>query len=117
MKTLQASVMGLCGLLAFAEAAAQALPQAMRLENGRVRVVEVTHLPGAARPRHVRAHDQIIVFLDDCRYERTDPETGEKAVRERKAGEVIWHGRGEVAPELVNVGSKPYRTLVIELKE
>ncbi|MCL6506294.1 MAG: hypothetical protein K6T59_04640 [Bryobacteraceae bacterium] len=117
MKRVQMSVLGLCGLLVCGEAAAQALPQAVRLENGRIRVVEITHPPGAARARHVRAHDQIIVFLDDCRYERTDPETGEKAVRERKAGEVIWHGRGEAAPELVNVGSKPYRTLVIELKE
>jgi hypothetical protein len=104
-------------MLALADAAAQALPQAVRLENARIRVVEVTYLPGVARSRHVREQDQIIVFLDDCRYERKDPDTGEKTVRERKAGEVIWHGRGEVAPELVNVGAKPYRTLVIELKE
>lgn len=117
MKTFALRIACVCGLFGFSHAAAQDPPQAVRLENGRVRVVEVTHLPGAARPRHVRTHDQIIVFLDDCRYERTDPETGEKTVRERKAGEAIWHGRGEIAPVLVNVGPRPYRTLVIELKE
>lgn len=86
------------------------------LENVRARVTEVTYAPGAPRDRHIRATDQIIVFLDDCKYERTDSKTGEKTVRERKSGDVIWHGRGEDAPALVNVGAKPYRTLVIELK-
>lgn len=117
MKTVVLRAACICGLLGFSNAATEDPPQAVRLENGRVRVVEVRHAPGAARPRQVRAHDQIIVFLDDCRYERTDPETGEKTIRERKAGEVIWHGRGEIAPVLVNVGPRPYRTLVIELKE
>jgi hypothetical protein len=45
-----------------------------------------------------------------------DSETKEKTVRERKSGEVIWHNKGEDAPVLINLGSKPYRTLVIELK-
>jgi hypothetical protein len=47
---------------------------------------------------------------------RTDPKTGEKTVRERKSGGVIWHDKGEDAPVLKNVGSRPYRTLTIELK-
>jgi hypothetical protein len=37
-------------------------------------------------------------------------------VRERKAGEVIWHDKGEDAPVLINLKPKAYRTLVIELK-
>jgi hypothetical protein len=86
------------------------------LENPRVRVTEVTSLPGTARDRGVRATDQVIVFLDDCRYRRTDPQTGEKTIRERKSGDVIWHDKGEDAPVLENLGAKPYRTLVIELK-
>ncbi|HZT32376.1 MAG TPA: hypothetical protein VFA33_20980 [Bryobacteraceae bacterium] len=93
-----------------------ALPTQVKLENARVRVTEVTSAPGAARERGVRAHDQVIVFLDDCRYQRTDPQTGEKTIRARKSGDVIWHSRGEDAPLLVNAGAKPYRTLVIELK-
>jgi hypothetical protein len=87
------------------------------LENARVRVSEITHDPGVPRTRHIRPTDQVIVFLDDCKYERTDSLTGDKTVRERKSGEVIWHDRSEDAPVLTNAGAKPYRSLLIELKE
>ncbi len=92
--------------------------QAMKvaLENKKVKVTEVTYQPGLPRARYIRPSDQVIVFLDDCKYERTDSKTGEKTVRQRKAGETIWHDKGEDAPVLINLGSKPYRTLVIELK-
>lgn len=92
------------------------LPSSTKLENAKVKVTEIVSPPGVPRTRHIRQADQVIVFLDDCRYERTDPQTGEKTVRERKAGDVIWHSKGEDAPQLVNAGSKPYRQLVIELK-
>ena len=92
------------------------LPTTVKLENARVRVREVTSPPGGVREWGVRGSDQVIVFLDDCRYERTDPQTGQKTIRERKSGDVIWHSKGEDAPQLVNAGTKPYRTLVIELK-
>ena len=92
------------------------LPTAVKLENARVKVTEVDSPPGGVRERGVRGHDQVIVFLDDCRYQRTDPQSGAKTIRERKSGDVIWHAQGEDAPQLVNAGSKPYRTLVIELK-
>jgi hypothetical protein len=93
-----------------------AMPTQVKLENAKVRVSEVTYAPGAPRERFIRAHDQVIVFLDDCRYERLDSQTKEKTVRERKSGEVIWHDKSEDAPRLTNLGAKPYRTLVIELK-
>ncbi len=92
------------------------LPSKVQLENARVRVTEVVSPPGVPRERHIRQADQVIVFLDDCRYQRTDSVTGEKTVRERKAGDVIWHSKGEDAPQLVNLGARAYRTLVIELK-
>ncbi|HUO30887.1 MAG TPA: hypothetical protein VMU80_16805 [Bryobacteraceae bacterium] len=92
------------------------LPSRVQLDNARVHVTEITSAPGGVRERGVRAHDQVIVFLDDCRYERTDPKTGAKTIRVRKSGDVIWHTKGEDAPQLVNVGDKPYRTVVIELK-
>ena len=86
------------------------------LENTKVKVLEAIYEPGVPRKRHIRAADQVIVFLDDCRYQRTDPQTGEKTIRRRKAGDAIWHDKGEIAPVLVNLESKAYRTLVIELK-
>lgn len=89
----------------------------VKLENARVKVTEVVYEPGVRRERYIRPTDQVIVFLDESRYERTDSATKEKTIRERKAGDVIWHDKGEDAPVLVNLGSKPYRTLVIELKK
>jgi hypothetical protein len=103
-------------MVALALACSAATPPAnIKLENPKVRVTEMTYEPGVPRKRSIRAHDQVIVFLDDCKYQRTDPDTGEKTVRQRKAGDVIWHDKGEVAPVLVNIGSKPYRTMVIEI--
>ena len=91
-------------------------PGQSRLDNQRVRVSEIDYTPGAPRPRYTRPTDQVIVFLDDCRYERLDSQTGAKEIREHKSGDVIWHNKGEDAPILTNRGDKPYRTLVIEVK-
>ena len=92
------------------------LPSTVKLENARIKATEVTYEPGVRRERYIRPTDQVIVFLDDCEYERTDSATHEKTIRHRKSGEVIWHNKGEDAPVLINKGSKAYRTLVIELK-
>jgi len=96
-------------------APAAPLPTKVKLENARVRVIEVTAPPRVPRERHTRQSDQVIVFLDNCRYERTDSTTGQKTVQERRSGDVIWHNKGEDAPQLINLGKQPYRTLVIEL--
>src|SRR6202790_1018174 len=74
------------------------LPTQVKLDNAKVHVSEVTYAPGTPRERFIRAHDQVIVFLDDCRYERLDSQTKEKTVRGRKWGEGIWPERGEVHP-------------------
>ena len=87
-----------------------------KLENAKVRVTQLDYLPGTPREKSVRAADQVIVFLDDSRYERIDPETGAKEIRQRKSGDVIWHNKGEIAPVLTNLNKTTYRTLVIELK-
>lgn len=91
-------------------------PGDAKLENGRVRVSEIDYAPGQPRPRYTRPTDQVIVFLDECRYQRLDSQTGAKEVRQHKSGDVIWHNKGEDAPVLTNLGSKAYRTLVIEVK-
>lgn len=68
------------------------------------------------RPRHTRQTDQVIVFRDDCAYERIDPETASRTIPRRKAGETIRYSRGEDAPRLTNIGNRPDRTLVIDLR-
>ena len=93
-----------------------ALPKEIKLDNKRVTVTMTTYAPGVPRDPYIRPTDQVIVFLDESKYERKDSKTGEKTIRERKSGDVIWHDKGEDAPQLTNVGTKPYRTLTIELK-
>lgn len=95
---------------------AAAPAHSVKFENAKVLVTEVTYAPGEPRPRGIRQHDQVIVFLDDSRYERLDPQNGQKTIRERKSGDIIWHDKGEDAPQLTNLGKRPYRTMVIELK-
>jgi hypothetical protein len=102
-------------LVAVHAAGGAATAGTVKLENAKVRVSEVGYGAGAVRERGVRATDQVIVFLDECKYKRLDPKSGETTVRERKSGDVIWHDKGEDAPQLTNAG-RPYRTLVIELK-
>jgi hypothetical protein len=92
------------------------MPAKVQLDNSKVTVSELVYMPGVPRERHIRATDQIIVFLDESKYERIDSATKEKTIRTRRAGEVIWHDKGEDAPQLTNLGSKPYRTLVVALK-
>jgi hypothetical protein len=91
-------------------------PGAEKLNNARIRVSEIDYAPNQPRPRYTRPTDQAIVFLDDSEYQRVDSQTGAKEIRKHKSGDVIWHNRGEDAPVLTNIGNKPYRTLVIEVK-
>lgn len=108
-------ILMLCLLVGYMAGRADVV-HAPKLENKRVRVLELDYEPGKPRDRSIRPADQVIVFLDDSKYQRIDPNTGEKTIRERKSGDVIWHDKGEVAPVLTNLGSKTYRTLVVELK-
>ena len=87
------------------------------IDNPRTRVSEVLYQPGVRRESYLRPTDQIVVFLDDCTFDRIDAETGAVVHRARKSGEVLWHAKGEVAPVLVNTGEHAYRTLLIELRD
>ena len=95
--------------------AAGKITEAVKLQKPRVTVTEITHPVGVPRNPYVRPTDQVIVFLDDCAYDRVDAQTGQKTRVTRKSGEVIWHDKGEKAPTLINAGAKTYRTLVVAL--
>jgi hypothetical protein len=85
------------------------------LENNKVLVREMVYEKDAHRPVHQRQNDEVIVFVSDAQYEVVYPD-GKKETRIRKAGEVIWHNRGETAPNLTNTGRSRYRTIVVNLK-
>ena len=108
------SALTLC--LVYLAAAPPEVTREVVLENGRVAVTERNIPPGGVRVPYTRPADQVIVFLNDTKYERIDSKTGEKIERTRKAGDVIWHFKGESAPKLVNVDDEPFRSLIIALK-
>ena len=87
------------------------------IDNPRARVSSVLYEPGARRESYRRETDQIVVFLDDCTFDRIEAESGEVSHRVRKSGEALWHAKGELAPVLVNTGCRAYRTLLIELRD
>ena len=103
-------------LLVYSLGAASPVSREVVLENVRVVVTERSIPPGGVRESYIRPSDQVIVFLNETSYDRIDPKTGDTITRHRKAGEVIWHSRGELAPRLVNAGSGPMRSLVIAVK-
>ena len=59
-----------------------AAPMAKRvvLENQRITASEVVYEPGKPREPYIRPTDQVIVFLDECTYERLDSQTNEKSI-------------------------------------
>jgi hypothetical protein len=85
-------------------------------ENERARISEVIYEPNVPRESYVRPTDQIVVFLDDCEFDRIDAQTGEQSRRSRNSGETLFHRSGEVAPVLINRSAVAFRTLLIELK-
>jgi hypothetical protein len=114
LTALTSSALTLC--VVYLTAAPAEVSKKIILENDRVAVTERSIPPGGVRVTYERPTDQVIVFLNDTKYERIDSKTGEKIERSRKAGDTIWHFKGESAPKLVNIDDEPFRFLIIALK-
>jgi len=84
------------------------------LENALVEVTRIEYGEKSVRPPHVRPRNQVIVFIDDARYQ-VSYQNVKTETRNRKSGDIIWHLQGEEAPTLTNLGGK-YRTVVVNLK-
>ena len=83
------------------------------VDNDRVRVLDVLHIPGAKEPMH--SHPAYVaVYLNSTRVKVTTPD-GKTVERERKAGEVSWSEAVTHAVE--NIGSTDQHVIVIELKK
>jgi len=86
------------------------------LENGKVLVREVIYEKDSRRPRmsDKMISNHILGLMPTMKW--LTP-TERRRLAHRKAGEVIWHSRGETAPNLINRGDLTYRTIVVNLKE
>ena len=85
------------------------------LDNARVAVREVTIGPGGQRSPRVRETDELVVFCQESHY-RAVKADGTKEPRDRKAGTVVFHAKGEQAPTLINDGKQPVRYFSLSLK-
>ena len=85
----------------------------VRLENDRVRVLELRLKPGEREGFHI--HPQYLLYaLTNYRVKNTAAD-GTSKVFERKAGDVFW---GEpITHKGENVGDTEVRALIVELKQ
>ena len=81
----------------------------------RVTVREITLAPGAKRPARTRETDELVLFYAESHYQAVT-DAGKTEPRDRAAGAVVWHKKGERAPTLVNPGTTPVRYYSIAIK-
>jgi len=89
-------------------------------ENERVRVWDLALAPGESLEKHVHHNDYLFVVIEGGELLHIDPEHPEKNQEvQYETDQVVFleAGSGLIHNELVNVGDKPYRNLVIELKQ
>jgi beta-alanine degradation protein BauB len=90
-------------------------------ENERVRVWDLALQPGEALEKHIHRLDYFFVVIDGGHLRHVDPENpaNDRAVN-YDSDLVVFHEIGDeglLHHRLINVGDKPYRNLVIELKD
>lgn len=85
----------------------------VRLENERVRVVEIRYPPGAASPLHEHAHPRVVHVLAGGVLELASP-SGDTARLTVEPGQTVW--RPAERHTVRNVGETPVRVLEVEVK-
>jgi hypothetical protein len=84
-------------------------------DNPRVTVREIVLAPGSARAARPRPTDEVVLFPEEAHYQATEA-NGKVSPRDRKAGQVVWHQKGEQAPTLSNPNAKTVRYFSISVK-
>lgn len=88
-------------------------------ENERVRVWDLALAPGEALEKHIHRHDFLFVVIAGGSLRHVDPDHPEndRAVRYEDDQVVFIEANGgTVHNRLINVGTTPYRNLIVELK-
>lgn len=88
------------------------------LENDRVRIWEMQLEPGQASALHRHELDYMLIILEGDRIAGVPGPGMTRSAREAAVvpGQVIYLGRGETE-WAVNRGSRPYREIIVELKD
>jgi beta-alanine degradation protein BauB len=88
------------------------------LENDRVRIWEMQLEPGQASALHRHDLDYMLIILDGDRIAGVPGPGRTRSAREASVepGQVFFLGRGETE-WAVNRGTRPYREIIVELKD
>jgi quercetin dioxygenase-like cupin family protein len=87
-------------------------------ENDRIRVWDLRLEPGQSTGLHRHTTDYFYVVIGDGTLQRADADGTRHAPRRMRDGEVHFRPvGGEDIHEAINVGSTPWRNLVVELKD
>ena len=88
------------------------------VDNDRVTIWEMTLAPGEASPLHRHDRDYVIVLLEGDRIAAVPGPDSTRGPRQAEVtlGRIAYLSRGE-SEWAVNTGKKPYRELLIELKD
>ena len=86
-------------------------------ENDRVRVWDLQLAPGESTGLHRHSNDFLYVVIGDGTLQTTFADGRRDAPREMCDGEVRYREvAGESVHEAINVGDRPWRNIVVELK-
>jgi len=86
-------------------------------ENERVRVWDLCLEPGESTGLHRHATDYLYVVIGGGTLQGVDANGNKKPLSEMADGEVVFRNiAGEDVHEAINVGEKPWRNIVVELK-
>lgn len=92
----------------------------LMFENERIRVWDLALAPGEALEAHVHRRDFCFIVVQGGQLQHvhpTDPHQTQDVQYEADQVVFLKAGEGLVHHKLVNVGEKPYRNFVIELKD
>lgn len=86
-------------------------------ENERVRVWDLCLRPGQSTGLHRHTTDYLYVVIGGGTLQGVDASGEKKPLSEMGDGEVVFRNiDGEDVHEAINVGEKPWRNIVVELK-
>ena len=86
-------------------------------ENDRVRVWDLQLAPGEATGLHRHTNDFLYVVIGDGTLQTVFADGSRDAPREMHDGDVRYREvAGETVHEAINVGDRPWRNIVVEIK-
>ena len=92
----------------------KAAAKAYKLENEKVRVLDIRLKPGEKAPMHNHPDSHVIYVMNNARFKLTFPD-GKTGEFDLKTGQTLWLESGSHSTE--NIGTTDGHNLVVEIKK